>query len=100
MEDKCAFVKKIAQKDLHTFTIEWTDGQVCDYRLSVVQRRCTCARCRDEKTGRLLIDPQMVDEQVSARKIENVGRYALKIEFTSGCSRGIYPFSFLRPGLV
>ena len=35
-------------------------------------------------------------DEVEALQIVNVGRYALKIDFTKGCSRGIYPFSLLR----
>jgi DUF971 family protein len=87
------FVKNIAQKDPYTFSILWTDGKVQDFRLSTVQKNCTCARCREEKTGAFI---SKVDEEVQATLIKNVGRYALRIDFTSGCSSGIYTFSLLR----
>jgi ATP-binding protein involved in chromosome partitioning len=90
------FIRKIYQKDRYTFTIEWTDGKISSYRLSDLQRQCTCAQCRDEITGRSLIDPQCIDETVQAIQIVNVGRYALRIDFTKGCSKGIYSFSMLR----
>ena len=41
-----------------------------------------------------------VDENVRATKLWSVGRYALQIAFTSGCSQGIYHFSYLRRGEV
>lgn len=82
-------VNAIYQKDEYRFTIEWSDGKISHYRLSDLQRQCTCARCR------LAVCPA-VDEHVKAVLITSVGRYALRIEFTSGCNRGIYSFEFLR----
>ncbi|HEY2811501.1 MAG TPA: DUF971 domain-containing protein [Rhabdochlamydiaceae bacterium] len=90
------FIRKIFQRDQYRFTIEWTDGRISHYKLSDVQRQCLCAQCRDEMTGRSLISPALVDEEVGAVEIVNVGRYALKITFTNGCSRGIYSFALLR----
>lgn len=89
-------IRRIFQKDRYRFTIEWTDGKISTYKLSDLQRQCTCAGCRDEKTGRSLIDQRSIDEEVLAVQIVNVGRYALKIDFTKGCSKGIYPFAMLR----
>ncbi|MBY0528932.1 MAG: DUF971 domain-containing protein [Rhabdochlamydiaceae bacterium] len=86
-----AFIRRIFQKDQIRFTIEWTDGKLSDYRLSDLQRACPCAACGEKKTEDLRLDPE-----VEAIRIVNVGMYALRIEFTSGCSQGIYPFDFLR----
>jgi ATP-binding protein involved in chromosome partitioning len=96
---KAAYVSKIYQKDAYTFTIEWSDGRINHYRLSELQKQCPCAACVDEVTGKRLISKQEVDAFVQASRIINVGRYALRIEFTSGCSKGIYSFDELRkPG--
>jgi ATP-binding protein involved in chromosome partitioning len=86
------FIEKIFQKGDQTFCIEWTDGAAIDYDLHALQKRCPCSRCSDEKLRK------NSDKNVRATKIENVGRYALRIDFTSGCSQGIYPFSLLREG--
>ena len=93
---KTDFVRKIYQKSNSVFTIEWIDGKTADYRLSDLQKNCNCARCVDEKTGERLIDPSLISDQLTARRIFSVGRYALKVEFSSGCSRGIYPYSWLK----
>ncbi len=93
---KAAYVSKIYQKDAHTFTIEWSDGRISHYRLSDLQRQCPCAACVDEITGKRLIHKQDVDDHVQCVRIQNVGRYALRIDFTSGCSKGIYSFDDLR----
>ena len=89
-------VKRISQKDNHTFTLEWSDGAICDYRLSALQRICPCAACVDENTGKRVLDANSVNEDVRATRIVNVGRYAMRIHFTQGCSSGIYSFDTLR----
>ncbi len=87
-------IRKIWQKDNHTFTIEWSDGAVNDYRLSVLQKNCPCAGCgaagREPSYGRAEQD------DVRALRVSSVGRYALRIQFTSGCSKGIYSYEMLR----
>lgn len=87
-------IKAIAQKDNHTFSIQWSDGSTQDYRLSDLQQACPCAKChqmRLESREKLPVDPE-----VKAIRITSVGRYALRIKFTSGCSNGIYSYSMLK----
>lgn len=79
---------KIWQKDSHHFVIEWNDGKVVEYRLSDLQKRCPCASCNEKKS-------RTIDPNVQAEKIVSVGRYALRVTFTSGCSLGIYSFDTL-----
>lgn len=55
-----------------------------------VQSRCPCARCQGGKGKGDLEKP------VSFLEFSLVGRYALRFGFSSGCSRGIYPFSLLK----
>jgi len=82
------FIRAIAKKDRHQFTIEWSDGRISDYRLSDVQRHCPCARCLGKNLD--------AEDDVEAVRIFSVGEYALQIIFTKGCSKGIFPFSLLR----
>ncbi len=89
-------IKSISQKDNHTFTIEWSDGICNDYRLNLLQKNCPCAKCFDVSTNQQRIGTPPVDEDVRAKRITNVGRYALRVEFTSGCSTGIYSYAMLR----
>lgn len=83
-------IKKITQLDNYTFGILWNDGTEQKYRLSGVQKKCPCAQCNVE--GAKLV----VDDNVRAANISSVGRYAMKIQFTSGCTKGIYTFPLLR----
>lgn len=96
MKNLPLLIRQIKQKDNHTFSIIWNDGKEQHFRLSMLQRSCPCAQCCDEKTGKRLINSHLIKEDVRAFNIRNVGRYALKIQFTSGCSTGIYTFDFLR----
>ncbi len=89
-------IKAIEQLSNETFQIDWVDGQRDIFKLADLQRNCPCIRCRDEKSGQMIVNPAKIACSLKAVKIENVGRYALKITFASGCSRGIYTFDFLR----
>lgn len=89
-------IEQIEQKDNYTFTIKWTDGVEVNYRLSDLQKRCPCASCTDESSGRPKVDPETIDADVKAKRILSVGRYAIRIDFTSGCSLGIYSYDDLR----
>lgn len=96
MKQAPVLVRTIAQKDNYIFSIEWSDGKKSEYRLSELQKNCPCANCTDENTGRRLLDESTVKNDVRAIKIHNVGRYAIRIQFTNGCSTGIYSFDMLR----
>lgn len=89
-------IRQIQQTSNHTFSIQWSDGQEQHFRLSVLQKNCPCANCVDEQTGHRLVDLKMIQEDVRAVSIRSIGRYALRIQFTSGCSTGIYSFEMLR----
>jgi len=89
------FIQSIQQKDNHTFTINWHDGKVADYSLAELQKACPCAGCWDEGKSERLIDQSKIPSHLSAVKISSVGRYAIRIQFSSGCSNGIYGFDYL-----
>lgn len=89
-------LKSISQKDNHTFSIEWSDGVLQDFHLGQLQQMCPCAKCLDEKNKKVNSVRSEGFEQVRAVRVTNVGRYALRIQFTSGCSKGIYSFAMLR----
>jgi ATP-binding protein involved in chromosome partitioning len=89
-------IKEIRQLDNHSFSILWSDSVLTKFLLSALQKACPCAGCVDEMTGKRRLHDQTVPEDLRAVRIENVGRYALKIYFKSGCSKGIYHFDYLR----
>lgn len=96
MKQPPVLIKKIYQKNNETFAIEWSDEIASDYRLSDLQKNCPCAQCYDPVKGVRICNEANLDVNVRAVKLMNVGRYALRIQFTSGCSKGIYSFAMLR----
>lgn len=76
--------------------VEWRDGVVSTYTPRALRLACPCAGCVDEMTGRPLLDPARVPDDVHPRSIEYVGRYALRFDWSDGHATGIYPFDFLR----
>lgn len=82
-------IQKVSQKDFYTLQVEWNDGKSSNLSLKELQKKCPCANCREGKS----IDS---GSQVGAKTISKVGRYALRIEFSSGCSSGIYSHEMLR----
>jgi ATP-binding protein involved in chromosome partitioning len=75
------------QKEDDYFTVVWSDGSTSSYLYKELQKYCPCASCQDKSSSQ---------RPVSAIEIIRVGHYALKVVFTSGCSKGIYSLSFLR----
>jgi ATP-binding protein involved in chromosome partitioning len=87
---------EIIWKDEYTFTVKWRDGKSGSYRLNELQKNCPCANCVDENTGKKILDLSTVKDDVRANSITPVGRYGIRVAFTSGCSTGIYSYDMLR----
>jgi ATP-binding protein involved in chromosome partitioning len=69
--------------------IEWKDGLKREFEGKDIQQYCPCIVCRDIKNKDVGEKMEMTDVRLS-------GKYGLKIQFSAGCSSGIYPFAMLR----
>jgi len=85
--------KKVAIEDIQvrqlgpqTIEIQF-DGIWHPLPLHHIQKQCPCAGCERGKKS---------DASVSLLEFSLVGRYAIRIKFSSGCSQGIYPFTLLK----
>ena len=76
--------------------ITWGPDHRAGYPSRFLRQHCPCAQCRDELTGRRLLDPASVPEDVTARKLQLVGNYAMRVEWSDGHGTGIYTWEFLR----
>ncbi len=81
-------IRGLTQLSNESFRILWSDDKFSTFRLCDLQGKCPCARCQECEP-----EPNM---NVRAVKISSVGNYALRIDFTKGCSRGVFTFNFLR----
>lgn len=75
--------------------LRWTDGaeQVLadrDLRLA-----CQCAQCREEMSGKRLLNPNDVPLDIRLTRVWSVGNYALGMAFSDGHDTGIYTFKAL-----
>ncbi len=96
MQPESHRVKDIAQIDPRTIGILWTDGKSDAFDVVELRRKCPCAVCIDEWTRVPKLKPEDVAETVRPVKIESVGAYALRIDFSDGHRTGIYTFNLLR----
>lgn len=87
---------RIEQHDPRTLAIGWADGAESLIDVRALRLACGCANCIDEWSGRPLLDPASVPEDVAPRGIRSVGRYAIQIDWSDGHDTGIYPFERLR----
>ena len=89
-------VRDIAQVDDRTLGVLWTDGRKDKIDVVELRRHCPCAVCIDEWTRAQRLKPEDISESVRPVKIESVGSYALKVQFSDGHGTGIYTFQMLR----
>jgi ATP-binding protein involved in chromosome partitioning len=90
------YLVEFIEQEAYHFSVTWGDSKTARYSFTELQRNCPCTQCRDDQTGRFKRDRTQIPEKLKAKKIVNVGNYALKIEFESGCQSGIYTHSFLK----
>lgn len=82
-------IKKIIQEDNKNFSISWNDGKKSIYRIDHLQYHCPCIKCKS-------LPCKELSKDLSVVSIKSVGNYAIKIQFTKGCSQGIYTYEYLK----
>ena len=84
--------------------IEWQDGVVSTYSVSLLRSMCPCAICKEVRNEReiskkkslLTILPGNYSTPIAVVSAELVGNYALRIEWSDQHGSGIYSFEYLR----
>ena len=76
---------------------DWDEvGHVGRFGMRALRLACPCAACVEEMTGRAILDPATVPEDVQAVALELVGAYGIRIRWSDGHATGIYTFRGLR----
>ncbi|MBN2340069.1 MAG: P-loop NTPase [Deltaproteobacteria bacterium] len=57
-----------------------------------LRRRCSCANCKDEFTGKPILKPESVKDDIEPVSIRPMGNYAVAIEWSDGHTSSIYPY--------
>lgn len=81
--------------DASGLKIRWPDGGTQKIDPRDLRLSCQCAACRDEVSGKPILDPASVPLDVVPTRIWSVGNYALGIGFSDGHHSGIYTFNAL-----
>lgn len=76
--------------------IVWPGGPQLSLPARVLRSACPCAECVEEGTGRKILDPATVPEDIRPIEIGAVGHYAVQIRWSDGHSTGIYSWETLR----
>jgi ATP-binding protein involved in chromosome partitioning len=88
--------RSIRRHGAHDVEIIWGDGHTSLYPARFLRLNCRCAVCVDEVSGRPLLDPAGVPEDVHPVSLQLVGRYAVQPIFSDGHNTGIFTFEHLR----
>lgn len=70
----------------------WPCGREQDIDPAVLRRRCRCAHCVEEMTGKPILDPATVPDDVYPTEIHPMGNYAVAISWSDGHLSSIYPY--------
>ncbi len=77
--------------------IEWDQaGHVGFFPARPLRLACPCAACVDEVSGRPLLDPATVPEDVKPLRLTLIGAYGIRVIWSDGHSTGIFTFERLR----
>ena len=73
--------------------LRWPDAEFV-LAASVLRAACRCAHCKAAALKGAVSSAE--GPEVALRQAELVGHYALRLSFSDGHDRGIYPWSLLR----
>lgn len=83
-------------RDDREIVITWSADHVSHYPARELRLQCHCAICREEMTGRPLLDPSAVPDGVRPLGVELVGGYGIRIAWSDGHGTGIYTYRYLK----
>ncbi len=89
-------VRALWQVSRDELGVQWQDGTHDLISVRALRLACPCAACVEEWSGKPLLDPDRVPADISLKKLESVGRYAIHPLFSDGHTSGIFHFDRLR----
>jgi DUF971 family protein len=73
----------------------WEDGLNARLAYRTLRTACPCASCRDEWTGKLLLDPNTIRADLKIEAMEPVGNYAVRLAWNDGHGSGLFTWEML-----
>jgi DUF971 family protein len=85
-----------AHQGRRVLELTWEGGEAAMLPYRFLRGECPCASCRDEWTGRRILDPESIDEGLTLEAMEPVGNYAVRLAWSDGHGSGLYTWDALR----
>jgi DUF971 family protein len=76
--------------------LTWKDGPQTILPFRKVRQECPCAMCVDEFTGRRILDPETVPENLDLAEASLAGNYALRVRWSDDHDSGLFTWVHLR----
>jgi len=90
-------VSAIWQVSSDELGIRWAeDNAQAIFSCRELRLACPCAACVDEDTGIRTLKPERIPAEITIKKVDTVGRYAIAFHFSDGHNTGIYKYQYLR----
>ena len=93
------FPQSIKKENESILTISWNDGHQSRYSIEELRDRCPCASCSGETVLLREYVPPPPDRSTPGRyaikSIQQVGSYAIQLEWGDGHATGIYSWEYL-----
>lgn len=83
-------------KEERVIELTWADAEVSRLPFRSVRLDCRCAACVDEFTGRKILNPDSVGEDIKPEDVSLTGNYALKIRWSDTHDTGLFTWNHLR----
>ena len=75
--------------------VVWPGGREARIPFKKLRDSCPCAECVEEWTGRKMIDPATIPDDIRPLSITPIGNYAIQISWSDGHSAGLYTWATL-----
>lgn len=85
-----------AHKEQRILEMQWKDLGVVRIPFRVIRQNCRCALCIDELTGRQILDPASVPEDLGLLEMSLCGNYALRAKWSDQHDTGLFTWTHLR----
>lgn len=76
--------------------VHWPDGTESRIPNKKLRASCQCALCVHEFTGKAILNPAAIPDDIEAKSIQPLGNYAVGINWSDGHTSGIFSWDHLR----
>jgi DUF971 family protein len=88
--------ERIEVSERGDLVIHWPGGPVVAIPPKQLRDQCPCASCIEEGTGRKILDPASIPDDIRPLEVKGVGNYAVQLQWSDGHGSGIYTWQTLR----